>query len=248
MAQFRGRSMAMGRVTRASILLSAIAFVLLPSDVAVAQCATPPSLEDALAEASVAFIAQVETGGFDSIETTLRVLWIWKGGDLPSSVAIRADQGGTSADSSGFRFSPGATYIVIPENTAPPFVVGECSGTRRYRAEGDVVPAELQTAVGASRGRIPGQPLNGVSDDAGSDSRLPLVWSAFAFVMLVGGGMYLVARRAKRSVESAGDTTPDRRMSRVSRRRPKRSRSPLRSSGSSGQRRLARLRSKAKKT
>ena len=119
---------------------------------------------------------------FDSAEAQVRVLWIWKGGDLPEAVTVVAPT------DSGVSLRAGATFIVIPGNTKAPFELGECSGTRMYRASGETIPDDLKDAVGSMSGlaRQPGS-LGSSSDDTGS-SRLPMVALA-SVVVLAGFGM-----------------------------------------------------------
>lgn len=135
------------------VIVVAAGFLVVPAGIVLAECATTPSLETALSETTVAFIGEVTEAQFGSDEAVVRVQWIWKGGDLAEEVVVRAP------GDSGVSFRSGVNYIVIPENARAPYELAECSGTRIYRADGEVIPEDLQTAVGSVSGlaRRPGQ-------------------------------------------------------------------------------------------
>ncbi|MFW2383777.1 MAG: hypothetical protein ACN4GZ_18645 [Acidimicrobiales bacterium] len=134
------------------VLIVAAGSLVVPAGIAVAQCASTPSLETALSDTTVAFVGEVIESPFGSDEAVIRVDWIWKGGDLADEVVVRAPGG------SGVSFRIGVNYIVIPENARAPYELDECSATRIYRADGEVIPEDWLPAVGSVSGlaRQPG--------------------------------------------------------------------------------------------
>jgi hypothetical protein len=164
-----------------------------------ADCADPPTLEDAIAGAESVFVGEVIAAGFESDQATLSVQWIWKGPDLNSQLTVStppAANGGVP----GYRFREGSTYIVIIEQRTNPIVIGECSGTRVYRGDGEAIPADLQEATGRATGRVPGELAQQDEPDPRSEERTRAVWIG----MLAALGMILVAIMAFQA-RSAGD-------------------------------------------
>ena len=168
-----------------------VALLMVPTGAVLAEC-EDPSLEDALARSSVAFIGVVTDASFDSDTASLHVEWIWKGGDLADDVVVKTP----GADPYPFRV--GATYIVIPQDTTAPFELAQCSGTRMYRADGELVPEELQGAVGTAMGRVPGTELSD-PEDTGSNAMSPLLVALGLGVIAVGA---IVFRRLRSRVDS----------------------------------------------
>lgn len=155
------------RVPRVLLAISTMLVWISQPGSALAECANPPSLEEALRAAPVAFVGEVTSAGVNADEATISVQWIWKGPDLPKELALRTPSTPAASGETGFRFRAGTTYIVLLEDTNGPYEVGECSGTRRYRGDGQVIPSELQLAAGASAGRAPGAPTEGAVADGG---------------------------------------------------------------------------------
>jgi hypothetical protein len=203
---------------------------------AFAECTDPPPLEDALRESPIAIIGEVTAAGLDADEATISVQWIWKGPDLPEELVLQTPSTPTLSGEVGFRFRAGTTYIIFLQDTTGPYEVGECSGTRRYRSDGQAIPPELQLAAGATAGRAPGAPADGAIADEGG---IGLTYIAPAAVLAIGlmalaATAYRRKRRARPSsdllkrripavdgVMSSRRTSGDRRMQRLRRRNKK---------------------------
>ncbi len=182
----------MGKI-RVPLVLATLGILLCwPAAAVRADCASLPSLEVALEDASGAFIGDVTEARFDSDQATIRVLWIWKGRDLPAEIVVQTPSGVTSSGDSAYRFRAGATYIVMMQDTVAPLTIDECSGTRMYRADGEAIPPDLQVAAGASIGHRPGGSGAAASSDATDTSVLPLVGLVAGLAGLVTIVAYLV--------------------------------------------------------
>ncbi len=167
-----------------------MALLIVPGGAVLAEC-EDPSLEDALAGTSVVFIGEVTDTQFDSDETTIRVLWIWKGGDLAEVVEVSTPGAAT------FSFRVGATYIVIPQDTTAPFELAQCSGTRMYRADGETIPAELQDVMGSATGRAPGTALGEPAGDSSGAKRLILAGVSAGLLGFLVVGVYRFRSRSE---------------------------------------------------
>ena len=115
-----------------------------------------------------------------SRKATVQVLETWKGPDLPTEVSVNGSFAGAPAIGPNDRtFTVGATYLLIPFGSRPPFFDEACSGTVLYVPAGGVIPARFHDAVGATNARLPDVP--GAGDEAtvgGGPTRL-----------LIGGGV-----------------------------------------------------------
>ena len=151
-------------------------------------------LEDAIAGAASVLVADVTAAGFESEEATLSVQWIWKGSDPGAELTVSTPPAG-NGDEPGFRFREGSRYIVIIEERTDPIVIGECSGTRVYRGDGQAIPADLQDATGRATGRLPGELAQQDEPDPRSQERTRAVWIG----ILAAVGMILVAIMALQS-------------------------------------------------
>ena len=177
-----------GRQIAASVafLLLTIGVWMHAPDQAYADCAAPPALEDAIADAVSVFVAEVTSAGFESEEATLSVQWIWKGPDPGAELTVSTPLSGGGEP--GFRFRDGSTYIVVIEERTDPIVVGECSGTRVYRGDGQLIPADIRDATGLTTARIPGELARQDETDPRSQDRTRAVWIG----ILAAVGMVLV--------------------------------------------------------
>jgi hypothetical protein len=185
------------RKRRILLVLAILSLLLVwPAVLVRAECASPPSLEAALEDAPGAFIGEVSEARFDSDQATIRVLWIWKGRDLPEEIVVQTPIEVTSSGESSFRFRGGATYVVLMQDDVAPFTVDECSGTRIYRADGEAIPSDLQVAAGAAMGHRPGDTNAGVSGNAKGAGYWPLVVLVTGLAGLVAIGSYRLRRRS----------------------------------------------------
>lgn len=216
------------------LLVLAVLSVLLvwPSGSVRAECASLPSLEAALEDAPGAFIGEVSEARFDLDQATIRVLWIWKGRDLPKEIVVQTPFEVTSSGESGFRFRAGATYIVMMQDSVAPFTVNECSGTRMYRADGEAIPSDFWAAVGAEMGHRPGDKPARASENAKGAGYSPLVVVVTGFAGLIAVASY---RLRGQSVATKGKLQKVRRLNGLS------------STGRSGRSQLGRIRRRGKR-
>ena len=204
------RSGIAARMLLASLVVSTAAVVAaVPAHAA---CSSPVDQIDAAALASSVFVGLVTDVSDSSRKATVQVLETWKGPDLPTEVSVNGSFAGAPAIGPNDRtFTVGATYLLIPFGSRPPFFDEACSGTVLYVPAGGVIPARFHDAVGATNARLPDVP--GAGDEAtvgGGPTRL-----------LIGGGvaglflLLLLAswRRKRKSVPSpvAGSQTRPRR-------------------------------------
>ena len=185
---------------RAGATLIVFAFSLfgLPG-AAHAACEAPPDLESALASSTVAFIGAVDETDLATGETSMTVLWVWKGVNIPDQVDLLTPQSVTTAEDPGVAFVEGGTYIVIPENGSSPFEVGKCSGTRRYRADGSEIPDELQAATGRSIPFLPGASTAATADTEGG---IPWDYLFIGLIAVSGLALVLFKKWSKRDPDS----------------------------------------------
>ena len=172
------RSGIAARILLASIVVSTAAVVAaVPAHAA---CNSPVDQIDAAARADSVFVGLVTNVSDSSRKATIQVLETWKGPDLPAEVSVNGSFAGSSAIGPNDRtFTLGATYLLIPFGSRPPFFDEACSGTGLYVPAGGVIPARFHDAVGATTARL--TDILGIGDEStvgGGPTRL-----------LIGGGV-----------------------------------------------------------
>lgn len=222
-------------IRRALLAIAAMLVSISQPSAALAECADLPSLEDALRAAPVAFVGEVTSAGLDTDEAVVSVQWIWKGPDLSPVITLQTPNEPTLSGEPGFRFRAGTRYIVFLDDTDRPYEVSECSGTRRYRGDGQAIPADLQLVAGAAEGRAPGASVGDATASGG------IGWAYIAIGMiLVVASIALAVRAYVRSRRSRPASE------RLKRRIPAVS-SLLSSRRTAGDRRTERLRGRKRK-
>lgn len=175
-------------------LLAVAALLTMPIGAARAACPAGQDLTAALSEATTVFVGEVLTVADHGRTATMHVVAIWKGADLPEQLELfgTADPTAPVHQDDG-RYTVGATYLVVPENTRQPFLATKCSATRRHAANGTVIPVAYQEAVGAASGRSP-LPSGSLDDGPAGSTAFNSIAAAGVIVVTAG----LVARRRKR--------------------------------------------------
>ena len=140
---------------RIVLLLMVAVFAVGPA-AAAASCPQPESLITALEASNTAFVGRVvSTSDFDRI-AEMRVIAVWKGGDLEEQITVwGVPVEGAPVSATDRRFAVGNSYLVIPENTRQPFLASSCSATQPFAANGLVIPPAYHDAVEATQGRAP---------------------------------------------------------------------------------------------
>lgn len=183
----------------ASIFLVVLASASLSTGAALASCAEPPTLEEALGSAETVFVGTVTGVRFDGRVATFEVEDIWKG-DLDATAVVnggpslaeleasaaKGESVRTSADRS---YEPGRRYLVLSHRSeAGVLADNACSSTRVYTA--DLAGLRPESAYAP----VPQPPAGGDSGIAG--------WTVAALAVaalgVVGGiavGLRSVRRR-----------------------------------------------------
>jgi hypothetical protein len=168
----------------ASILLAAILQLTATAPAAYAACSTPVDQVAAMRQASTVFVGHVTAVEDISRKATMRVLEIWKGGDIGTEVVVNGSVAGTPQIGVDDRvYTAGATYLVVPFGSRSPFLDEACSGTTLYSPTG-LIPAQYHEALGASEPRIPGAAAAPApADDSGGGPSLYMLGGAGAVIL-----------------------------------------------------------------
>ncbi len=130
----------------ASMFLVVLASTLLSSGAALASCAEPPPLEEALGAAETVFVGTVTGVRFDGRVASFEVEDVWKG-DLGGSAVVNggpslaeleasAAQGQSVHTSVDRSYEPGRRYLVLSyRSDAGVLADNACSSTRIYTAD-----------------------------------------------------------------------------------------------------------------
>ena len=204
------------RILLSTVMMgTALAAALTPS-MASAQCSTPASTEHALAAASSVFVGTVTETSDDSRVALMQVISVWKGRDLPGRVEVRGTtEANAPSSSTDRRFEQGKTYLVIPENSRPPFLATACSATVAFAGAPNLVPRSYQDAVGATTGRAA---VGASGGDGGEAALVSSILPMLGIAVLIAGVWALIARHRANNPEPKQVGEPERRPRRLKRR------------------------------
>jgi hypothetical protein len=116
------------------LLLALIVASVVPSPAARAACASPPSVDEAVASNEVVFVGTVVDLSIEGI-ATVAVESVWKGPRLAVEVQV---QTGTAAGIPVLEqrgLDEGVRYLFFPKNASPPFVDDRCTSTQVFTDE-----------------------------------------------------------------------------------------------------------------
>lgn len=165
-----------------------VAFVPAP---ALASCAMPPAIVEALSKADIVFVGTVAATAERNLWATVTVEEVWKGPDLPAVFQVRGGQGGNGASSVDREFTKGVKYLFVPSSLENGFAAdNSCSSTRPWE---EALIALRPTDV---RGPIGGSPPAQAGFDFGG------LLAPLAVAILVAGVLLAVGLLA-RSRQSA---------------------------------------------
>jgi hypothetical protein len=177
-----------------------------------AACGSPVPIESALQQANTVFVGEVTGLSDRNREATMRVLEVWKGRDLPSTVLVEGGSDGiTGVGADDRTFQTTRTYLVLSADTRSPFESDRCTATRLYRPIGGrAIPGNMAAVVGVSIARAP---LSAPGDEAtGADgsSILPFInVGLVAMGLLAAAYMYKRLSSSKRRVRQGTPTGRD---------------------------------------
>lgn len=179
------------RRTIALVTVGAAALVVLAgTPPAAASCAEPPPLEDALADAPIAFLGTA----VDVQEGTLarfQVHEVWSGPEL-IEVTVRGGEGAGITTSVDRTFVEGERYLVLPYADGADLRDNACTRTQVW--DDDLArfrPADART-VDASAGE--GEPA---AADGSAASSLPWLLAALGALALTAAGAWGITRRTR---------------------------------------------------
>lgn len=157
---------------------------------AAASCPAPADLTRALQEAPSVFVGEVLSTGEDTGVASVRVTSVWKGDDLPARVDVHGAVAGSRSET---RFETGVTYLFVPENSRAPFLASDCSATRPYEANGTVIPAAYQDAVGSTTARHP--IASSAAADRAESNALRTATLGIVSAAVIGAGLLMMRLR-----------------------------------------------------
>jgi hypothetical protein len=131
--------------------LTALAVLGAP-DVALADCAAPPPLEQAINAADIVFVGTVTSTANGNRWATVAVKEVWRGPDQPPIVLVKGGPGGNTATSVDRSFETGATYLFTPFRDGDGSLSdNSCSSTTLMsEAVAPLRPALTRTPTGAA--------------------------------------------------------------------------------------------------
>lgn len=139
-------------VLAAAPLLAASILVAAPG-VAVASCAAPPPIDNAMQTADVVFVGAVRATSNGDRWAEVTVQEIWRGPDLPATVVVQGGPEGNMATSVDRSFRVGATYLFFPSVDAASGVLSDtsCSPTTEWTPDlARLRPADARQSLGAA--------------------------------------------------------------------------------------------------
>jgi hypothetical protein len=127
-----------------------------------AACAGPVPQAEGVAAASSVFVGRVVALTDLDRTATMDVVEVWKGPNLPRQVIVHGGGLDTAEalDADDRTYKVGLTYLVVPDNSAPPFFDSTCSATTAFSPAG-AIPADLVDAVEGSQLRVYGASAGG---------------------------------------------------------------------------------------
>lgn len=172
-------------------LAAALAAVLVLGDPgpAMASCAVPPPLPEAIAAAQLVFVGTVDAVRDETI-AHFRVEEIWVGPDL-TEVTIHGGEGGGTVTSVDRSFVAGQRYLVLPYADGATLRDNACTNTQVWTDElAELRPADARTVDPAT--------ADGSPEPAGRERAFP-VWLLAALgvggATLLGGAWGFTRRR-----------------------------------------------------
>ena len=170
-----------------------------------AVCGSTQTLSTALDRANSVFVGEVASTSDAGRTATVRVLEVWKGRDLTSTVIVlgRASSGESQNNRT---FQVGRTYLIESRDTRSPFDSDRCTATKLYiPLGGRVIPSNLTEAVGATQGRPPLSTLGEEEETGGERSILPFINVGLVLLGVLGAALMYrkVTRFDSRSARAA---------------------------------------------
>ncbi len=150
---------------RAALLAIPLAAWLLNPAAASASCAMPIPIGDAMREAQIVIVGTVTATENMGRWATVEVHEIWKGPDLPATVAVRGGPEPGAASSVDRSFDVGARYLmVLGSDPQGGLHDNACSATVEVGAgESKLRPADFRTPVAADPPNDAGVDLGGIA-------------------------------------------------------------------------------------
>ncbi|HXG25310.1 MAG TPA: hypothetical protein VNL94_00440 [Candidatus Binatia bacterium] len=158
------------------LLLAAPATVL-------ADCAPPPSIEEALETHDIVFVGTVEDTAEQNRWAVVTVEEVWRGPDQPRTVVIKGGLGGNMMSSVDRFFEVGERYLFFPSVDPPNGLADNaCSSTTQFREDlARLRPADARPPIDEAS-----------TAGAGAfdlDALLPFAAVGVVFVILLGVGL-----------------------------------------------------------
>ncbi len=138
------RRLVLAALAVASLLLAA------PS-IALADCAMPPPIEEAVKTADIVFVGTVAATTNRNSWASVEVTEVWRGPDQPRAVVVRGGPPGNAATSVDRAFETGVTYLFFPfADSEIGLADNSCTSTTPWTEElAALRPADSRAPIGA---------------------------------------------------------------------------------------------------
>ena len=171
---------AIQRAVTASIALAAL-LVAAPG-AALADCAMPPPLGEAVLKADIVFVGTVTSAVNNRRWAEVAVQEVWRGPDQPATVVVRGGPEGNTMTSVDRSFEVGRTYLFVPyvDPDTNALTDNSCTSTTEFTDDtAKQRPADARQPLGA-------QPTAPTGFDVGSLAPLALVGVVFLVLLAIG--------------------------------------------------------------
>lgn len=152
MTTIRAIRIALGLPVLVAAPLLAASILLAAPGAAVASCAALPPIENAMQTADVVFVGTVSATSNGDRWAEVAVQEVWRGPDMPATVAVRGGPAGNSATSVDRSFQAGMTYLFVPyvDQESGALADNSCTNTTEWTEDlAKLRPADARKPLGA---------------------------------------------------------------------------------------------------